>query len=875
MVEIQAQLAPQKDYCSKHNASGGTTSRGQDVKVPIDEEMARSARFESNKLVLDYEDELVKIELTKKKLSDYRELHLIDKKDVDIYEKIDDYIKKNSHESLSEIIEKFQKFPKSDAIAKVLKEYDFPDYILKYEDDKNEDDKNEDDKNDDKNHEKQIRRENFERLLLHAGLILEQEKDPILKCTYIKVFTPFEKLCEQAKIIRLRMHLDPEQLPKIELDPPRKGFFYPITKYFVYEVDFTKQSAVFKRESLGKFKGAGEESTLKFFPSIRRILMTYRIITTANQINRKVYENEKPLIVKKIIKSLAIKKLISDKIFTDYYPLHDGPPIDDVRWEQKNLRAQLIQLWVDPRGGQPLEKIRLYFGEKIALYFAWLGFYTSWLSLASVVGVIVVLYGLMQYHVFHSGKDKNDFSIIWDNALTVPFAFFMAVWSTCYLETWKRYNASIAYDWDVMDYEREELPRPEFYGTIIKKSPITLRNEIHFPFREKVKRLLISGFVVFISILIVIVSVTILLLAPKLWINLGKYTSWITAATNLVIIFFLNMLYTSVANWLTSFENHRTDTNFEDSLIIKTYFFDFVNCYTGLIYILVFKERFIKHIINRKGITGCDYSSCMLDLTIQLSVIFVGKQIIGQFNESIWPWLRSVFYKNLLQEEIREMEAKYGKSNMARTEAPQWAKDDKLYCAYGYEKSDYEEMVIQFGFISLFGIAFPLAPFLAWINNILEIRFDALKFLTSLQRPIGLRAQDIGMWENILGFISILSVLSNALIIAFHSTWLKGRFVEIYGDDENQILVARLLFILLFENLVFFVKLLFMYLIPDVPREIRIAMDRERYLSNLALEGEQPALDEYLPIPDDESSLFDGGKLKLPILKRKVSDDAA
>ncbi|GBC01793.1 hypothetical protein RclHR1_04330011 [Rhizophagus clarus] len=769
------------------NASGGTTSRGQDVKVPIDEEMARSARFESNKLVLDYEDELVKIELTKKKLSDYRELHLIDKKDVDIYEKIDDYIKKNSHESLSEIIEKFQKFPKSDAIAKVLKEYDFPDYILKYEDDKNEDDKNEDDKNDDKNHEKQIRRENFERLLLHAGLILEQEKDPILKCTYIKVFTPFEKLCEQAKIIRLRMHLDPEQLPKIELDPPRKGFFYPITKYFVYEVDFTKQSAVFKRESLGKFKGAGEESTLKFFPSIRRILMTYRIITTANQINRKVYENEKPLIVKKIIKSLAIKKLISDKIFTDYYPLHDGPPIDDVRWEQKNLRAQLIQLWVDPRGGQPLEKIRLYFGEKIALYFAWLGFYTSWLSLASVVGVIVVLYGLMQYHVFHSGKDKNDFSIIWDNALTVPFAFFMAVWSTCYLETWKRYNASIAYDWDVMDYEREELPRPEFYGTIIKKSPITLRNEIHFPFREKVKRLLISGFVVFIS--------------------------------------------------------------------------------------------FIKHIINRKGITGCDYSSCMLDLTIQLSVIFVGKQIIGQFNESIWPWLRSVFYKNLLQEEIREMEAKYGKSNMARTEAPQWAKDDKLYCAYGIidNKSTFYliSKVIQFGFISLFGIAFPLAPFLAWINNILEIRFDALKFLTSLQRPIGLRAQDIGMWENILGFISILSVLSNALIIAFHSTWLKGRFVEIYGDDENQILVARLLFILLFENLVFFVKLLFMYLIPDVPREIRIAMDRERYLSNLALEGEQPALDEYLPIPDDESSLFDGGKLKLPILKRKVSDDAA
>jgi len=41
----------------------------------------------------------------------------------------------------------------------------------------------------------------------------------------------------------------------------------------------------------------------------------------------------------------------------------------------------------------------------------------------------------------------------------------MAVWATCFLESWKRANASIQYDWDVIDFEKEELPRPEFYGT--------------------------------------------------------------------------------------------------------------------------------------------------------------------------------------------------------------------------------------------------------------------------------------------------------------------------------------------------------------------------------------------------------------------------
>ena len=37
---------------------------------------------------------------------------------------------------------------------------------------------------------------------------------------------------------------------------------------------------------------------------------------------------------------------------------------------------------------------RNYFGEKVAIYFAWLGFYTTMLIPASVVGVIVFIYGL-------------------------------------------------------------------------------------------------------------------------------------------------------------------------------------------------------------------------------------------------------------------------------------------------------------------------------------------------------------------------------------------------------------------------------------------------------------------------------------------------
>ena len=55
-------------------------------------------------------------------------------------------------------------------------------------------------------------------------------------------------------------------------------------------------------------------------------------------------------------------------------------------------------------------------------------------------------------------------------------------------------------------------------------------------------------------------------------------------------------------------------------------------------------------------------------------------------------------------------------------------------------------LVIQFGFITIFVAAFPLAPLFAWLNNIIEIRLDAFKFVSVLQRPLAERAQDIGMY---------------------------------------------------------------------------------------------------------------------------------
>ena len=138
---------------------------------------------------------------------------------------------------------------------------------------------------------------------------------------------------------------------------------------------------------------------------------------------------------------------------------------------------------------QPLDHIRNYFGEKIAIYFAWLGFYTAWLVPAMVVGVLVFLYGLLtvsndsilkevcnasenitlcpiceetcQPVTLKSTCFSRELGYIFDNTGSVFYAVFMSFWAVLFLEFWKRRAASLAEDWSCMDLAEIEAPRPD------------------------------------------------------------------------------------------------------------------------------------------------------------------------------------------------------------------------------------------------------------------------------------------------------------------------------------------------------------------------------------------------------------------------------
>ena len=68
---------------------------------------------------------------------------------------------------------------------------------------------------------------------------------------------------------------------------------------------------------------------------------------------------------------------------------------------------------------------------------------------------------------------------------------------------------------------------------------------------------------------------------------------------------------------------------------------------------------------------------------------------------------------------------------------------------------------MQFGFITIFVAAFPLAPLFALLNNWVEIRLDAQKFVCETRRAVAERAENIGIWFKIMEMIAQLAVISN------------------------------------------------------------------------------------------------------------------
>uniref|UniRef100_A0A8B9H606 Anoctamin n=1 Tax=Astyanax mexicanus TaxID=7994 RepID=A0A8B9H606_ASTMX len=696
----------------------------------------------------------------------------------------------------------------------------------------------------------------FERNLRAEGLMLE--KEPSLTnndIMFVKIHAPWDTLCKYAEQMNIRMPfrywpLKEKWMTAVIEDFMQEMFFWlprnpmKLDKEALPDLEESDcYTAPFSRARMHHFTINNRDS---FFSNSTRSRIVHHVL------QRTKYEDGKS--------KMGINRLLGNGTYEAAFPPHEGSyksrhPIKT--HGAQNHRHLLYERWA--RWGiwykyQPLDLIRRYFGEKIGLYFAWLGWYTGMLIPAALVGLFVFLYGLFTMDSSQVSKEiceanttimcpmcevncsawkLSDSCVyakvthLFDNGGTVFFAIFMAIWATVFLEFWKRRRAELTYDWDLIDWEEEEEElRPQFEAKYSRKervNPVSGKPEPFQPFTDKLSRLMVSVSGIFFMV----------------GHRIHSYNFLVKYCENVCIGNFI------VEKAVLTLEKNKRPLQFLNQFFL-------------------FKHLFTE---NEK----------CLNSNIQYFAAEVPASSDFRLLQNWWS--------------RRKMRRAGEQNNVeCKEKMPQWDKDWNLQPMNAHGLVDeYLEMVLQFGFTTIFVAAFPLAPLLALLNNIIEIRLDAYKFVTQWRRPMPARATDIGIWHGILEGIGVVAVITNAFVIAITSDYIP-RFVYAFkygpcvdkgyrheqclrgymnsslsvfdmGEPQNEsqyqtrycryrdyrappwssepyeftlqfwhVLAARLAFIIVFEHLVFGIKTFIAHLIPDMPKDLCERMRREKYL---------------------------------------------
>lgn len=312
----------------------------------------------------------------------------------------------------------------------------------------------------------------------------------------------------------------------------------------------------------------------------------------------------------------------------------------------------------------------------------------------------------------------------------------------------------------------------------------------------------------------------------------------VASTINAVQIMILNTVYSGMAQKLNNFENHRTDTEFEDHLIAKTFLFQFVNSYASLFYVAFIKTTFEGDTCKPLG------EGCMDELMMGLGIIFVLRLTSGNFFEVGLPWIKQKLSSKKSSTPTPTTElVKNGMRREPSDIERQLALD--VYDQKG-TFDDYNEMIIQFGYVTLFVVAFPLAPALALLNNFFEIRIDAHKLCRGTRRPDPRGAQDIGTWGTIIDLMGSFAMITNVALVCFTSRHTTSHL------DEYE----RLWLFVGVEHGLILLKWMLASIVDDEPQDVTLQKQRTQFIVDKIVN---------LIADDDDSELSKGNQVRVDL----------
>lgn len=630
---------------------------------------------------------------------------------------------------------------------------------------------------------------------------------------------------------------------------------------------------------------------------------------------------------------LNLKNLLFTKKIKGHYPLEFNDQIRrskdiDAKEIYRKFQTKLCfgcSMYIP--FSQPVQDVRDYCGEKVAYYFAFLEFYSKWLLFSSFFGIIMFGFQLVNMQIqmdrvdplnpidvrgpiditafvpgdeelfeFLSDADggsefineRTPIAISEDNAFAlfvltpteigifIPiFSGFIALWGALFLEFWKRKQAALAFKWGVSSFETTAEIRPEFKSQFDIPDAVT---GLPTPYRS----LFWFGAYLTLSVvsMLTLVAATVAAFTAtyvfKAFMSADTFLDptiavQIALVINSFVIIGLGIVFKKVGKWLTDLENHRTDIQYEDSLILKIFVFSFFNSYTTLMYFAFIKSgtnlsnqnqycsadlEDFENNGDEEGIENRIFSaeelfkvdSCYGALGYSLVIIFFSQIVINNTMEIGFPILGNFSKAVSSKTKIRKRNADAAENGEQKLEEGEVAgprrlplkspaENQFLLAQYSTPFYDYLELALQFGYVTLFVAAFPLAPVLALLNNFIEVWVDANKVFKQSRRPAVQRAQDIGSWYRVFEVLSYIAIITNGAVLVFTSV----EIIPVDPDREENRVWAFLGFIIG----VFTIKYVVDLVILDTPAWVNVMLKRQAHYEQKIFFDTEDDFDKY------------------------------
>ncbi|CAF9940824.1 hypothetical protein IMSHALPRED_002181 [Imshaugia aleurites] len=449
------------------------------------------------------------------------------------------------------------------------------------------------------------------------------------------------------------------------------------------------------------------------------------------------------------------------------FPLHDHT--FNKEWIKKWATVTFLKV-------EDLDEIRNRFGEKVAYYFAFTQSYFAFLLFPAAFG-------------FSSWVLLGHFSSI--------YAIVNCLWSVVFIEYWKRQEVDLGVRWGVKGVSAIQEKRREFQYEKEVKDPITGETVQVFPATKRLYRQLLQlPFTVLASTALGIIIATCFGIEIFLSeVYNGPFKSILVFLPTVLLTALvptITTVLTEIATRLNDYENWETTDAYDSAMTQKIFILNFITSYlpvflTAFVYVPygslivpyldIFQLTARPFAENEKQLATPQAGFTINPARLRKQVIYfaVTAQIVNFAMETIVPYLkRRGFHK--YQELKTERAAKKGgaASNAAANDLPEEAeflarvRSEAELDVYDVS-TDLREMVVQYGYLTLFSVVWPLTAVSFLINNWVELRSDAVKICVEMQRPTPYRADSIGPWLDSLGFLTWLGSISAAALVYLFS----------------------------------------------------------------------------------------------------------